>query len=115
LQNIAKNPEQLQAVIQILSGSSRPYPYLLYGPPGTGKTVTLAEAIKQIWKKDSSFRIIVATPSNSAADVIALRLMEDIPKGLEKSIVREPNTTTSLNCPAFKIKLKSLLHLVDFF
>jgi Cdc6-like AAA superfamily ATPase len=80
-QNIARNPEQLQAVIQIVSGSSHPHPYLLYGPPGTGKTVTLAEAIKQIWKKDLKFRIIVATPSNSAADVIALRLKEDIPEG----------------------------------
>jgi superfamily I DNA/RNA helicase len=81
MQNIAHNPEQLQAVIQILSGSSHPYPYLLYGPPGTGKTVTLAEAIKQVWMKDSLSRIIVATPSNSAADVIALRLQEDIPEG----------------------------------
>ena len=81
VQNIAQNPEQLQAVIQILSGSSHPHPYLLFGPPGTGKTVTLAEAIKQVWKMDSKTRIIVATPSNSAADVIALRLKEDIPKG----------------------------------
>ena len=42
------NSEQQQAVQKILSGSSRPAPYLVFGPPGTGKTVTLVEAIKQV-------------------------------------------------------------------
>ena len=42
------NSEQRQAVKKILSGSSRPAPYLVFGPPGTGKTVTLVEAIKQV-------------------------------------------------------------------
>ena len=42
------NSEQEQAVQKIVSGSSRPAPYLVFGPPGTGKTVTLVEAIKQV-------------------------------------------------------------------
>ena len=42
------NSEQQQAVQKIVSGSSRPAPYLVFGPPGTGKTVTLVEAIKQV-------------------------------------------------------------------
>jgi len=55
------NSEQQQAVQKILSGSSRPAPYLVFGPPGTGKTVTLVEAIKQVsstsWHFQSSFNI----------------------------------------------------------
>lgn len=42
------NDEQEQAVQKIVSGSSRPAPYLVFGPPGTGKTVTLVESIKQV-------------------------------------------------------------------
>ena len=55
------NSEQQQAVQKILSGSSRPAPYLVFGPPGTGKTVTLVEAIKQVsstpWHFKSSFNM----------------------------------------------------------
>ena len=40
--------EQHIAVQHIVSGLSRPAPYLIYGPPGTGKTMTLVEAIKQV-------------------------------------------------------------------
>ena len=32
----------------IVTGTSRPIPYLVFGPPGTGKTVTIVEAIKQV-------------------------------------------------------------------
>lgn len=46
--DVEKNPEQRAAVQHILSGVSKPAPYLIFGPPGTGKTVTMVEAIKQV-------------------------------------------------------------------
>lgn len=51
--SLESNPEQYRAVEQIVSGKSRPAPYLIFGPPGTGKTVTLVEAIKQVKKKNA--------------------------------------------------------------
>ena len=59
-------------------GSSKPYPYVLFGPPGTGKTVTIVEAIKQVWKTDPDSRIVVSAPSNTAADLLAVRLVGDM-------------------------------------
>jgi len=44
--------------------------------PGTGKTVTIVEAIKQILRRNPSARVLACAPSNSAADVLALRLAE---------------------------------------
>ncbi|XP_073243084.1 putative helicase mov-10-B.1 isoform X2 [Porites lutea] len=75
------NSEQKQAVQKIVSGSSRPAPYLVFGPPGTGKTVTLVEAIKQVHNLiDSSF-ILACAPENSAADLLAERLLAHVDKG----------------------------------
>ncbi|XP_058807139.1 putative helicase MOV-10 [Phymastichus coffea] len=73
--NIESNPEQKQAVLNIKSKSSQPYPYILYGPPGTGKTSTIVEAICQIWQANPSDNILVCTPSNTAADVITKKLL----------------------------------------
>ena len=42
------NPQQRRAVEAIVSGASRPIPYILFGPPGTGKTVTVVESILQV-------------------------------------------------------------------
>lgn len=47
----------------------------IYGPPGTGKTTRLVEKIKEIiTSNENSLDILVLTPTNKAADVIASRL-----------------------------------------
>lgn len=51
--------------------------------PGTGKTVTIVEAMRQIILRDSNARILACAPSNSAADLIAERLRDNLsPKQL---------------------------------
>ncbi|NXE74207.1 SDE3 helicase, partial [Cochlearius cochlearius] len=72
------NEEQCRAVTHIVTGMSRPAPYLIFGPPGTGKTVTLVEAIKQVWTCFKDARILACAPSNSAADLLCQRLIQDI-------------------------------------
>ena len=47
-QKVGNNEQQMQAVHNIVLGTSRSNPYLVFSPPGTGKTVTIVEAIKQV-------------------------------------------------------------------
>ncbi|XP_022790587.1 putative helicase mov-10-B.1 [Stylophora pistillata] len=75
------NGEQQQAVQKIVSGASRPAPYLVFGPPGTGKTVTLVEAIKQVHVLIGSSYILACAPENSAADLLAERLLAHVDRG----------------------------------
>lgn len=50
----------------------------IYGPPGTGKTTRLVEIISQIIKDaDKKTNILVLTPTNKAADVIATKMVDD--------------------------------------
>ncbi|XP_041709795.2 putative helicase mov-10-B.1 isoform X1 [Coregonus clupeaformis] len=75
---LEQNPEQYTAVQNIVAGSSRPAPYLVFGPPGTGKTVTVVEAIKQVLKTQAHGHILACAPSNSAADLLALKLLQHL-------------------------------------
>ncbi|KAF9487363.1 P-loop containing nucleoside triphosphate hydrolase protein [Pleurotus eryngii] len=73
---IGNNPAQRQAVASIVRQPPGSPPFVVFGPPGTGKTVTIIEAIRQIVARDPKARILTCAPSNSAADLIALRLTE---------------------------------------
>ncbi|XP_025937281.1 RNA helicase Mov10l1 [Apteryx rowi] len=70
------NEHQKLAVKRILAGECRPTPYVLFGPPGTGKTLTIIEAILQIHYTLPDSRILVCAPSNTATDLICMRLHE---------------------------------------
>ena len=74
---IAHNLEQSEAVANIVKGDLIGAPYVVFGPPGTGKTVTVVEAMLQLYKTQK-VRILACAPSNSAADLIAVRLLETV-------------------------------------
>ncbi|NWY72159.1 SDE3 helicase, partial [Erithacus rubecula] len=86
------NEEQCKAVAHIVTGVSRPAPYLIFGPPGTGKTVTVVEAIKQVWTRFKDARILVCAPSNSATDLLCQCLIKDIaPENVYRLIASSRN------------------------
>ena len=74
--NTYLNEEQKRAVVGVLRAECRPKPYIIFGPPGTGKTVTIVEAILQVFHLMPESRIIVCTSANSAIDLIAEKLLE---------------------------------------
>lgn len=105
-ENISRNPEQKEAIEQIVNKSSYPEPFILFGPPGTGKTTTIVEAIiqvrlnfvffffysfvinyciSQIMDHVAEDKILVCAPSNSAADNVAQKLVSN---GYEEETIR---------------------------
>ena len=77
------NSSQLRAVQQIIGENKV---VVVHGPPGTGKTTTLVQAVIELLKQNK--RILVATPSNAAADHMTKSLLE-----FTKKVVRVGNIT----------------------
>ncbi|XP_055384568.1 putative helicase mov-10-B.1 isoform X2 [Condylostylus longicornis] len=74
--SVEKNPEQKQAVLNIVNGV-KDLPYIIVGPPGTGKTTTIVESILQVkLNHPKECRIIVTAGSNAACDEIGKRLVK---------------------------------------
>ncbi|KAG8038438.1 hypothetical protein G9C98_006134 [Cotesia typhae] len=109
--SIEKNPEQQQAVLNILNKTSHTAPYILFGPPGTGKTSTLVETICQIMKKNSSTKILICTPSNAAADEIAERLLKNL--GFVEDDFMYRMYSSSRSSDDVKQELKSFSNFAD--
>lgn len=65
------NESQRHAVSQVLGAE---HLALIHGPPGTGKTTTLVAAVGELVKKEG--RVLFCTPSNSAADLVTMRLAD---------------------------------------
>lgn len=81
--------------------------------PGTGKTVTIVEAMRQVLEKNADAHILACAPSNSAADLIAQKLInlgplqvfrmnsmsrkfKDLPKTLDKFSLYNDNKIFSI-------------------
>uniref|UniRef100_A0A915E792 RNA helicase n=1 Tax=Ditylenchus dipsaci TaxID=166011 RepID=A0A915E792_9BILA len=84
--NVPFNRCQKQAIYSIVNGVHGSVPFILWGPPGTGKTVTLVECVRQLLKKNPKNRILICTPSNTAADLMALKILES--KAADPKILR---------------------------
>lgn len=76
------NVYQRRAVMNVLKAQSRPAPYIMFGPPGTGKTVTLVEAVLQVYARAKEFKILVCANSNASTDLCAKRIQDSgvVPK-----------------------------------
>ena len=77
------NEEQAKAVYDINSLQiatsclqSRIPPYTIYGPPGTGKTTTVVKAIQSLLLDSTPIKILATAPSDAAADVLCMKLIE---------------------------------------
>ncbi|CAO2838452.1 unnamed protein product [Amaranthus hypochondriacus] len=81
------NEEQMNAVEMIL-GCKGGVPYMINGPPGTGKTMTLVEAILQIYRARKGSRILICAASNCAADHILEKILKEDVKIQENEIFR---------------------------
>ncbi|XAR54698.1 RNA helicase [Bertholletia excelsa] len=87
------NEEQKQSVRMILGCKGGP-PYVIHGPPGTGKTVTLVEAVLQIYKWQNNTRVLVCAPSNSAADHLLESILNQKAVEIKEDEILRLNATT---------------------
>jgi hypothetical protein len=51
--------------------------HYIYGPPGTGKTTTICNHIAHAVSENHNLRVLLLTPTNKAADVVAKKLIND--------------------------------------
>ncbi|XP_065863274.1 probable RNA helicase SDE3 [Euphorbia lathyris] len=87
------NEEQMCAIERILGCKGAP-PYVIHGPPGTGKTMTIVEAILQLYKNRADARILVCAPSNSAADHLLDKLLTENSINIRENEIFRLNATT---------------------
>lgn len=87
------NREQVHSVEMILGCKGFP-PYVIHGPPGTGKTMTLVEAILQLYTTRRKARILVCASSNSAADHVLEKLLAEDAVGVRQSEMFRLNATS---------------------
>ncbi|EEF45264.1 ATP-dependent helicase NAM7, putative [Ricinus communis] len=87
------NEEQMCSIEMIL-GCKRAPPYIIYGPPGTGKTMTIVEAILQLYKNRKDTRILVCAPSNSAADHLLEKLLREKAANIRQNEIFRLNATS---------------------
>ena len=101
---------------------------MIQGPPGTGKTLLASFIIYNIFKKrkDEEDKILVCSPSNSAADNLAISLLKII-KALEKNendnkgsqnYINDIKKSKSNNNKGMKIlrvypKIRELLNIIN--
>ncbi|CAN6307934.1 unnamed protein product [Urochloa humidicola] len=86
------NTEQADAVAMILGCRGVP-PYVIHGPPGTGKTMTIVEAILQLYTAKKRANILICAASNTAADHVLEKLL------LASYLIR-PSDIFRLNAPS---------------
>ena len=74
--DVQDNPQQRAAVCAVVGGQGRHVPYIIFGPPGTGKTTTVVEAVLQCvrGRVQPPLRVLVAAPTNTAADWLCEKL-----------------------------------------
>lgn len=65
----------------------------VFGPPGTGKTTHLANKIRELISKNPSFNILVLTPTNKAADVLAKKIVVQENNTLPEWLIRLGSTS----------------------
>ncbi|KAI3408241.1 uncharacterized protein J3R85_020417, partial [Psidium guajava] len=87
------NEEQRRCIQMILGCKGAP-PYVIFGPPGTGKTMTLVEAILQVYKTRRSSRVLICAASNSAADHILEKLIRNEVAQVKESEIFRLNATS---------------------
>ncbi|TFK41414.1 P-loop containing nucleoside triphosphate hydrolase protein [Crucibulum laeve] len=72
---LREDEEQMETIAAIVNQDPGSVPFVVFGPPGTGKTVTIVEAMQQILLLNPEARILACAPNNSAADLIAQKLV----------------------------------------